>query len=145
MRPHRLLGILGALLVAAPAAAQEPQGLIELLIDVRVQDGPTAVLPALGGDTTLYLPLRDVLHLTEVLVTEVVPGHRVAGLLLPAGRRFVFDTDSPRLVVGDSAYSLDAGAVLWVRDELYVRPDLLAMALDVRIVATQAELLAYIL
>jgi hypothetical protein len=145
VRPHRLLGILGALLVAAPAAAQEPQGLIELLIDVRVQDGPTAVLPALGGDTTLYLPLRDVLHLTEVLVTEVVPGHRVAGLLLPAGRRFVFDTDSTRLVVGDSAYSLDAGAVLWVRDELYVRPDLLAMALDVRIVATQAELLANIL
>lgn len=146
MRPRRLLGILGALVLGATTtAAQEPDGVIELLVDVRIQDGPTAVLPAFAGDTTIFLPVVGVLRLAEVRLADFVPGHRLAGVVLPVGRTFAFDTDSARLVAGDSVLTLGPDGARWIRGDLYVPPWLLAAALDVRIVATQAELLAQVM
>jgi hypothetical protein len=145
VRPRRLLGILGALFAAGPAVAQQPEELVELLIDVRVQNGPTVVIPALGGDTALYLPALGVLRITEVLVTQVLPGHRLAGVLLPSSRAFLFDTDTARLTVGDSVFPLPPSVAFWTRNDLYLLPGLLEKALDVRIVATQSELLANVL
>jgi hypothetical protein len=145
VRRRRLLALLGALPLAAPAAAQDPPGLIELLIDVRVQNGPTAVLPALGGDTSLFVPVLGILRLAEVRVTEFSPPRRIAGMLLPGDVSFLFETDSARLLVADSSYPLGPGRALWFRDELFVLPEVLATALNVRIVATQAELLAHVM
>lgn len=132
MRAGRALGPAAFLLLlgAAAAAAQEA-GPAEILVEMRLRDGPREVVFALARDSLILAPLGRFLDLAGIAVGEVVAGQRVAGRIEPSGVPFAFDlaTGTARGLTGE--ISLAPGHVVWREPELYVATGVLGAVFGV--------------
>ena len=123
---------------AAPTAAPRPAWSLPDTIDadavvrVVIENGPQTTLIALGRDTLLLLPVRQLFAMFEIATTTDSTGHSLSGLVDPAIAPVGFDTDRARLIGRDSAVRVPEGNATWQQGELYVTPALIARALRVR-------------
>jgi len=146
-RPVALLFALPLALAAAaaPAAAQQDTALTELAVEVRIPHGPDSLFIALArSDSAVLLPVRPLLDLVEIRITELVPGRRLAARLGDPPVPFGFDTEPPRAWRGDSALALGPRDAVWRDGELYVTTGALGAALGVEMLMDWSELLVQI-
>lgn len=134
-RPHCALrsagiALLLAVILPLPAAAQLPQG-TELLIDVRLERGPSGLAYARAMDGAVLFALSQILQLAEVRITAVVEGSRIEAVLEPAGLPLVVDTDSGFVRRGTLAWPIPPGASLWEAGLLFLETAEVARLLDV--------------
>jgi len=141
--PHRAVRsaaiALLAVLLPLPAAAQLPQG-TELLIDVRLERGPSGLAYAQAMDGTVLFALSQILQLAEVRITAVIDGSRVEAVLEPAGLPLVVDTDSGFVRRGALATPIPPGTSLWEGGLLFLETAAVARLLDVGASLNLAEL-----
>ena len=104
----------------------------DAVVRVVIENGPQTTLIALGRDTLLLLPVRQLFAMFEIAVTADSAGHALAGLVDPAVAPVGFDTDRERLIGRDSAVRIPEGSSQWQQGELFVTPALIARALRVR-------------
>lgn len=153
----RLAGLLVALAaMSSGAQAQEteaaPQSgttlsgsdttLVDQLYQVRIAEGPRAVLPALGRDTLVLLPFQALLRLAQVRVVAA-DSAAVDARIEPDGARMRIDRAAGSATRGDSTRPL-AGSAEWRDGDLYVAPSLLSWLLGVTIDIDRTELLVAI-
>ena len=122
----------------APTAAARPSWRLtdttdaDAVVRVVVENGPQTTLIALGRDTLLLLPVRQLFAMFEIAITGDSTGHSLSGLMDPAIAPVGFDTDRERLIGRDSAVRIPEGSATWQQGELYATPALIAQALRVR-------------
>jgi hypothetical protein len=122
-----LAGVLGFAGRLTAQASASPDSLTEVLLQLRIEGGPSEVVSALARDTVTLLPVGRFLELAEI---RLVPsaGHRVAGVLEPGRLPLVFDADSGIVSRGDSVWRLGPGALVWADDVLYAAAGAVAIA-----------------
>jgi len=122
-----LVGVLGSAgrLTAQDSASSD--SLTEILLQLRIEGGPSEVLSALARDTVTLLPVGRFLELAEIRLLPST-GHRVAGVLEPGRIPLVFDADSGIVSRGDSVWRLDPGALVWNGGVLYAAAGAVAVA-----------------
>jgi hypothetical protein len=125
----------------AGAAAQTDSLLTDQLYQVRITQGPQAVVPALGRDTVVLLPLQTLLRLVQVRITAV-DSHAVSARIEPDGIELRVDRAAGRVVRGDSTRFLASGDAAWRDGELYLAPAPLGWLLGVSVDLDRTELLA---
>ena len=136
---RRLAALLGLALCSAPLAAQQDTGFVELLVDVRIDRGPSAIMLALARDTTVLVTAGPLLALAEIAVTASGPA-RLTAAIEPTGPAFRLDADSGLIVVNRERRAVPAGHLVTRDGELYVSTDVLAAVLNVHLSASLAEL-----
>jgi hypothetical protein len=147
----RILGIVLAL-AAAPRRAPAQQlataldadtVLVDQLYQVRLAQGPQSVLPALGQDTLVLLPVQALLRLAQVRVIAA-DSSAIAARIEPDGVTLRIARSDGRLERGDSARTLAGRDVAWRDGEMYLAPALLAWVLGVSIDIDRTELLVVV-
>jgi len=83
----------------------------EVLLQLRIDGGPSEVVAALGRDTLTLVPVRRFLELAEIRAATLVPGRRLAGVVQPGRIPFRFDTDSGTVARGDSVWHVPPGTL----------------------------------
>lgn len=136
---------LALLLLALPAraAAQSDSALTDQLYQIRIAQGPEAVVPALGRDTLVLLPLQSVLRLADVRITRADSGG-VTARIEPERLVLAVDLARARVARGDSTRTLPAGSAAWRDGELFLAPHLVAWLLNVSVDLDRTELLAVV-
>ncbi len=124
-----------------PEPGGEEQGLIELLLEMRIDRGPSQDVFALADGTRVLVPLERFLTLAEIGVDTVRAGHRFTGIRYPAGARFVFDTDSSIVSMADRRSSLEPAQAEWRGETLYVDTGVLESVFSVRMQMNFSELM----
>jgi len=142
-RPRRAAPLLAWLLafgLAAPARAQlalHPGPVIEhdsagrdtayvdAVIQLSIENGPSAVVPALEYNSTLLLPLRRFLDLAEIHV-DTIALHDSAVVVLEPGHVVIRFVPSAQILTrGAEAVSYDTADVAWSDGDLFVATGLL--------------------
>ena len=113
----------------------------EVLLQLRIDGGPSEVVAALGRDTLTLVPVRRFLELAEIRAATLVPGRRLAGVVQPGRIPFAFDTDSGTVARGDSVWHVPPGTLAWSDGELYATTDVLGAALDIAFQTDFGELI----
>ena len=116
------------------------QELVELLIEVRIEGGPSGNVIALANGVGLLVPLDRLMELAEIGVPEVEVDHRLSGTLYPAGEQFVFDTDSSLATIANRRIVLEPGYGVWQQEMLHVETGVLESVFSVRMRLNLAEL-----
>lgn len=123
MRAFRSFALLGLLLplIGSPLAAQSDTALTELVVDLRIDQGPsTPTLFALASDSTILLAAKPYLELAGIGVTRFVPGDRLDGTLAYGDRTFSIETAAGAVTRGDSTRPLAPTDAVWRDSTLYV-------------------------
>ena len=123
--------------------AQHDTTLTDQLYQVRIAQGPQAVVPAVGRDTLVLLPVQALLRMAQVRVTTA-DSSAVAARIEPEGLALRIDRATGRVARGDSTRFLAPGDAAWRDGEMYLAPPLLAWLLDVSVDIDRTELLAVI-
>ena len=129
-----------AALPVRPAWALADSADADAIVRVVIENGPQATLMALGRDTLLLLPVRQLFAMLEIAITEDVPDKRLLGLVDPARPAAGFDTERGLLLGGALAQPYAREATTWQGGELYAAAALIAQALRVRVDVDQATL-----
>jgi hypothetical protein len=142
-----VLGGTGHLPAVARAAAEHVDAAYadllatpELLLDVRIEQGPSglALARALEGRTWVAAP--QVLQLTEVRVTRLAPDSGLAFVLEPDGTVVEVHTDRRYVTRGNERRDLPPLGAVWIEGTLYLELELLAELLGVGASSNLAEL-----
>jgi len=113
-------------------AAERDTAYVEAVIQLDIENGPSTVLPALALNSTLLLPLRQVLELAEVHV-EAFALRDSALILLEPGRIPLRLVPSARVIVrGGDTIAYDTLDLTWYDGDLFVATDLLDRLLGTR-------------
>jgi hypothetical protein len=109
-------------LIAGPISldAQADTVLLEAVVRLSIQDGPDEVVPALAYNSTLLLPLRRYLELTEIPLVDYAQDVSATALVEPGGIEVRFVPDSGALFRGDSLLEIDPLDAVWWDSELFV-------------------------
>lgn len=142
VRGAAIAAAIGLALGPSRAAAQADTTLTDQLYEMRIAQGPTAVLPAVGRDTLVLLPLQALLRLAEIRVMRVEEARAVTARVEPEQVALGVDLELARVTRGDSSRTFAAGMAVWHEGELFLSPGLLAWLLDVSVDLDRTELLA---
>ncbi|MBI3789845.1 MAG: hypothetical protein HY275_03100, partial [Gemmatimonadetes bacterium] len=112
----------------------------DAIVRVVVENGPQVTLMALGRDTVLLLPVRQLFTMLEVAITDDAPDKRIVGLVDPNRPPVGFDTEKGLMLGGATPEPLPRDAVTWQQGELYASATLIARALRVRVDVDQSTL-----
>ncbi len=112
----------------------------DAIVRVVIENGPQTTLIALGRDTLLMLPVRQLFSMLEVAITDDVPDKRLLGLVHPDRPAAGFDTERGLLYGGVTPVPFAKDAVMWQQGELYASAALIADALQVRVEVDQSSL-----
>jgi hypothetical protein len=112
----------GALLAgaAAPARAQEDTLLAPAVFEVGIHQGPSDVISALVYNSTLLLPIRTFVEMTELKLETYAARDSVVIVLEPSTLRVKFDPGRGRLTLGDTVVPLGAYDAVWWDGDMYV-------------------------
>ena len=122
-----------AALSTLPTGAQAQGDTLSIIAELRVRQAFTEVLPLLARDQAVLLPLRQVLRLLEIRVTDTALDGTTLAVLEPAGL-VIGVRPSLRLAVrGDSTRTVAFGEVIWREDDLYVDAQVAAWILGVQV------------
>jgi len=123
-----------------PAGVQIAPDFVNLLIDVRIEQGPTGLVFGGAEDTTLLLSAAGVLDLAEIRITSLQPDTALAGTLEPSGTRIAIRTDSGFAERGNARWPLRPGQASWLEGALYAETGVLEKLLGVYFNTNLAEL-----
>ncbi len=129
-----------AALVTRPSWALGDSADADAIVRVVIENGPQVTLMALGRDTMLLLPVRQLFALLEVALTDDVADKRLIGLVDPDRPPVGFDTERGLLLGGRAPVAYRKEAVTWQQGELYASATLLAEALRVKVDIEQSTL-----
>ena len=129
-----------AALATRPTWALGDSADADAIVRVVVENGPQVTLMALGRDTMLLLPVRQLFALLEVALTDDVADKRLIGLVDPDRPPVGFDTERGLLLGGRTPVAYPKEAVTWQQGELYASATLLAEALRVKVDIEQSTL-----
>lgn len=135
-----LIALALAASMAGPAHAQVPDDALELLVDVRIENGPTALTFARERTGTALLAVQQVLTLAEIRIGHVVQDTLLAFTLEPAGTAVEIRTDRMVVVRDGQEAPIPARAAHWEDDLLFVEAGLLATLLGGRATVNIPEL-----
>ena len=141
MASVRWSALLAALTLGAPLPlrAQDIPA-VELLLELRIERGPTADIFALRAADALLLSAQTFLDLAEIAVDIVKPGQRLQGTIEPEGMPFVIDSDSGLASSGDLRIPLKPRDVVWLDGQPFVATTLLERLFAVRFHPSLPEL-----
>lgn len=125
--------------ITAPAHAQEPDYL-ELLVELRIEHGPSTDVLALLDGTRVLVPAAPVLRLAEVQFSGGTDRQGLTGQLHPSRTPFAIDPDSGVIRKGGAALPAAANAAVWYDADLFVETSVLEQVLDVRTRVSLSEL-----
>lgn len=128
--------VTGAVLVAGllsigtpmPARAQEDTLLAPAVIRLDIHQGPSEVVSALQYNSTLLLPLRKFIEMTEVLLDLYAARDSVVAILEPGHVRLRFDPVRGTLLRGDSLIPLGSYDAIWWDGDMFVTTKMLDLA-----------------
>lgn len=147
MLPARLRAVLlAAVSTAALAGAAEAQSdttYTDQLYQIRLAQGPQTVIPALGADTAVLLPMQALLRLAEIRVLRA-DSLGLAARLEPQRTPLRVDLATATAIRGDSVIPFSPAEAVWSAGELYASPRLLETLLGVRIQLDRTELLVVV-
>jgi len=146
--PRRLALLTGLLLVAlaSPAFAQisfrngsdQQQGggwqdttYVDAVIRLDIDNGPSAVVPALAYNATLLLPLRQFLAMAEIRIEAFALRDSAVAVLEPGHVALRFNPGARVLARGAEAVPYDTMDVVWWDGDLFVATGLLERLLGV--------------
>lgn len=118
------------------ARAQTDTLMLQAVIRVDIQNGPSDVVPALAHNGTLLLPLREFLAMAEIPMVAFAFGDSAVAMLEPGNVPVRFAPGRGRLTRADSAITLDSTDAVWRDDNLFVATAILDKAFQV---ATRVE------
>ena len=135
-----------AFAVASPAVAQiafggtaGPQGssgrdtaYVDAVIQLDIENGPSAVIPALANGPILLLPLRQVLDLAEIRIEAFALRDSAVAMLEPGHEALRFKPAANLLSKGANPVRYDTMDVVWWDGDLFVATGLLDELLGVR-------------
>lgn len=121
-------------------AAQGTPSWFELVIELRIERGPSQVVFALGRDSTILIPIGQFIDLAEIDQTRVEPGSVLEGMLTPGPIRFAFDLTAAIAVRGEQIRELDPADAVWRDGDLFVAPALLEWMFDVAVFTNWTDL-----
>jgi hypothetical protein len=137
----RWAALLAALFLAAPPSlSAQDASPVELLLELRIDRGPTADIFALQTAEGLLLSVQTFLDLAEIEVDSISPGRRLQGKIEPEGLPFLIDSDSGVARSGDLRIPLDSGAIAWLDGQLFASTTLLERMFSVRLSPSLSEL-----
>lgn len=139
-RPSWLLALALAAALTSPAVGQIPDDALELLVDVRIENGPTSLMLARELEGTTLLAVQQVLALAEVRLGRAVPGSMLEFLLEPAGVTVTILTDSMVVLRDGEPTAIPPRGAHWEDDLLFLDADLLADLLGGRATTNIPEL-----
>jgi hypothetical protein len=113
---------------------------VEAVIRVDVENGPSAVVPALAYNSTLLLPLRQFLDLVEVHIETFALHDSAVATLEPGHLRLRLVPRARVLTRGAERIRYDSLDVAWSDGDLYVSTELLDRLLGVRTSVEWADL-----
>ncbi len=123
-RARVLALLLGA--AAAPAAAQNQQGswqdttYLDAVIRLDIENGPSAVIPALTYGSTLLLPLRQYLQMVEVRVAAFALRDSAVAVVEPGRVPVRFRPAERMLTRGGESVPYDTLDIVWWDGDLFV-------------------------
>jgi hypothetical protein len=110
--------------------------MLQAVVRLDIQDGPSDVVPALAHNGTLLLPLREFLELSEIPLAAFSFGDSAVAMLEPGNVPVRFGPEANRLIRADTVISLEPTDAVWRDDELFVATPVLDDAFSV---ATRVE------
>ena len=117
---------LGLLVVAAtPVEAQIDTSLVQAVVEIDIDGGPTQVVPAVSYNSTMLVPFRTFLEMSEIPLTDFSPDSSAAAVIQPGNTVVRIRPDSGYFTRADSVFALDALEAVWWDGELYLATDLL--------------------
>ena len=123
MRHARTILLIAGLLASARpglAVAQEDTVLIDAVIRLDIQHGPSEVVSALAYNSTLLLPLRKFITMAEVRLAAYAREDSLVAVLEPGNIRLEFHPGRGRLIRGDTLIPLGPRDAVWWDDDLFV-------------------------
>ena len=123
-----------------PAWALGDSADADAIVRVVIENGPQATVMALGRDTLLLLPVRQLFSMLEVAITDDATDKRLLGLVEPTRPAVGFDTERGVILGGVAPEALPREAATWQQGELYVSAAVIARALRVRVDVDQSTL-----
>jgi hypothetical protein len=112
----------------------------ELLVDVRLERGPTGLVLARAFEGATWLAADQVLDVAEIRVTRLAPDTTLAFVLEPEGTAVEIHTSRGYAVRGNERRDLPPLSALWIEGTPYVELELLVELLSVGATANIAEL-----
>ncbi|HWP36902.1 MAG TPA: hypothetical protein VNL18_05035 [Gemmatimonadales bacterium] len=136
----------GVLLVgaAAPARAQEDTLLAPAVFEVGIHQGPSDVISALVYNSTLLLPIRTFVEMTELRLETYAARDSVVIVLEPSKLRVKLDPARGRLTLGDTLIPLGAYDAVWWDGDMYVATQVIDRAFGTATAVAWANLSALV-
>lgn len=162
LRPRCLIaGVAVGLLAAATpwAEAQEPRqsgvsaprggewldtAHAEAVIELEIEGGPSATVPALVYNTTLLLPLSQFFSMAGIHMETFALGDSATAVLQPGNAILRFNPSARMLAKGGASVPYDTMDVVWWDGDLFVATGLLDQLLGVSTSVTWADLSALV-
>ncbi len=126
--------ILSAWLLAAgalPASGQIDTALVQAVVEIDIDGGPSQVVPAVSYNSTMLVPLRTFLEMAELQLAEFTPDSTLTVLIQPGDVTLQFRPDSGYFVRGDSLFALEPLEAVWWDGDLYVATEVLDRAFGI--------------
>ena len=105
---------------AADARAQEDTLLAPAVIQLRIDKGPEEVISALAYNSTMLLPIRKFLEMTEFRLDTYAAGDSVVIVIEPTKLRVKFDPARGSLTLGDTLIPLRTYDAVWWDGDMFV-------------------------
>lgn len=117
---------------------------VEAVIQLDIEDGPSAVIPALVRDSVLLLPVRQFFTLAEIRLPSFVLRDSAVAMLEPGSVPLRFRPTSRVLTRGGAPVPFDTLDVIWWDGDLFVATALLDRLIGVVTRVEWADLSAFV-
>ena len=105
---------------------------VDAVIQLDIENGPSAVMPALANGSTLLLPLRQFLDMVEIRIEAFALRDSAVAMLEPGHVALRFNPAAGLLTQGANPVRYDTMDVVWWDGDLFVATGLLDELLGVR-------------
>jgi hypothetical protein len=122
-----------------PASAQGPD-VLELLVEFRIEHGPSTDMLALLEGSRVFLPVAPVLRVAEVQFSGGTDGEPLHGELHPSRTQIVVDPDAGLARTGGTTLPIASNQVVWYDADLFVETAILDRLLGVSMRVSLGEL-----
>jgi hypothetical protein len=123
-----------------PGSSPRDSEYVDAVIRVDIENGPSAVVPALAYNSTLLLPLRRFFEMAEIRIESFALRDSAVAVLEPGRVLLRFNPGAHVLTRGAEAVPYDTMDVTWSDGDLFVATSVLDRLLAVRTSVAWADL-----
>ena len=118
--------LLGLLIVSATLAeAQVDTTLVQAVVEIDIDGGPKQVVPAVSYNSTMLVPFRSFLEMSEIPLLDLSPDVSAAASIQPGNITVRFRPDSGYYTRDDSVFTVNPLEAVWWDGELYLATGLI--------------------